>query len=56
MRDPRRPYGNESAPELLEWVVVTVIMIVAIFAILQAVGGQVNEVLETAKDFLANIF
>ena len=56
MKEPRRSYGNESGPELLEWVVVTVIMIVAIFAILQAVGGQVTEILETAKDFLANIF
>jgi len=38
MKDPRRLHRNESGPELLEWVVVTLIMILAIFAILQAVG------------------
>jgi len=47
---------SESGPELLEWVVVTLIMILAIFAILQAVGGQFTEILEAAQDLLANIF
>jgi len=38
---------DDSGAELLEWAVVTVILVVATYAILQAVGGEFGAVAST---------
>jgi Flp pilus assembly pilin Flp len=44
---------DETGPELIEWAVVTVVLILATFAILQLIGGQLtriyNKILETLQ-------
>ncbi len=45
MRSRQRGFvDNETGVELLEWAVVTLILIVAIYALLQAVGGEFEAV------------
>jgi Flp pilus assembly pilin Flp len=46
LRDLRRFWADESGPDLVEWVVVTVILILAIYAILQALGPEIEKLLE----------
>jgi len=50
-----RFYKDESGPELVEWAVVTVILILATFAILQAIGGELSRIYGTIRDTLASI-
>ena len=46
-------FEDESGPELVEWAVVTVVLILATFAILQLIGGELtriyNKILETLQ-------
>lgn len=55
MREPRRFLGDESGPELLEWVVVTLILILAFFAILQAFGDDLTGFWNTIKQIMAGL-
>ncbi len=45
--DLRRFWADESGPDLIEWVVVTVILTLAMYAILQALGPEIEQLLET---------
>jgi len=49
----KRFVKDESGPELVEWAVVTVVLILATFAILQLIGGELtriyNKILETLQ-------
>ena len=49
----KRFYRDETGPELVEWAVVTVVLILATFAILQLIGGELtriyNKILEVLK-------
>ena len=55
LQELKRFLGDESGPELVEWAVVTVILILATFAILQAIGGELTRIYNTIKDTLAGI-
>ena len=46
LRDLRRFWADESGPDFIEWVVVTVILILAIYAILQALGPEIEKLFE----------
>jgi Flp pilus assembly pilin Flp len=53
LRELQRFYKDESGPELVEWAIVTLILILATFAILQLIGDELktsyNRILETLK-------
>ena len=51
MEDLRGKRGGE----FVEWIVVTLIMIVATFAILQAVGGEISAFVEAAITWVRNL-
>jgi Flp pilus assembly pilin Flp len=51
----KRFVQDESGPELVEWAVVTVILILATFAVLQAIGGQLNQIYLRIRDTLGQI-
>ena len=51
----KRFLQDESGPELVELAVVTVILILATFAILQAIGGELTRIYNTIRDTLASI-
>ncbi len=55
VQELRRFLKDESGPELVEWAVVTVILILATFAILQAIGGELSRIYTTIRDTLASI-
>ena len=38
---------DESGADLVEWVVVTIILTLAMYAILQALGPEIEQLLET---------
>lgn len=46
-------FEDETGPELVEWAVVTVVLILATFAVLQLIGGELtriyNKILETLQ-------
>lgn len=42
--------------EILEWLIVTVILTLAIFAVLQAVGSDLEQLFQTLRDALAGFF
>ena len=44
IQELRRFFADESGPELVEWAVVTVILILATFAILQSIGGELTNI------------
>ena len=54
LRELQRFYKDESGPELVEWAVVLLILILATFAILKLIGDELtvsyNRILETLKD------
>lgn len=50
--------NNASSPlggELLEWIIVTIILTIAIFAILQAVGSDLEMFFEATRAFLMRV-
>lgn len=55
LQELKRFLADESGPELVEWAVVTVILILATFAILQAIGGELTRIYNVIKDTLAGI-
>ncbi len=44
-----RFYQDESGPELLEWVVVTLILILALYALLQAFGPDIQGLIAAVR-------
>ena len=46
---------GQARGEFVEWIVVTLIMIVATFAILQAVGGEISAFVEGAIAWARNL-
>jgi Flp pilus assembly pilin Flp len=51
----RRFWGDESGAELVEWIVVTFILILATYALLQAVGPELRSFGEAVLERLGNI-
>jgi len=52
MRSGRRRFvRGESGSELVEWIVVTLILTLAIFVMLQIVGGRIEQMIENVKAF-----
>jgi len=54
-QDLKRFYQDESGPELVEWAVVTVILILATYAILSAIGDELTRIYNVIRDTLAGI-
>jgi len=54
-QDLERFYQDESGPELVEWAVVTVILILATYAILSAIGDELTRIYNVIRDTLAGI-
>jgi Flp pilus assembly pilin Flp len=56
MRTLRRFLSDERGPELVEWAIVTVILVLATYLILQAIGDQLSaiyrEILRVLGDIL----
>ena len=55
IRELKRFLRDESGPELIEWAVVTVILILATFAILQLIGGELSRIYNRILDTLKSI-
>ena len=55
MQELRRFFADESGPELVEWAVVTVILILATFAILSSIGDELTRIYQRILDTLAGI-
>jgi len=55
LREWRRFLHDESGPEIIEWVVVTVILILAIYAILQAVGPELVKFVHTVTEWVRSM-
>ena len=55
MKDLRRFFADESGPELVEWAVVTVILILATYLVLQAIGQELTRIYEVIRDTLKEI-
>ena len=52
MREFQRFLKDESGPELVEWAVVTIILLVATVIILRAVGVSLNETYTDIKAWI----
>ena len=55
IQELKRFVADESGPELVEWAVVTVILILATYAILQSIGGELNAIYQTIRDTLVDV-
>jgi Flp pilus assembly pilin Flp len=55
MKELKRFLADESGPELIEWAVVTMILILATYVVLQAIGGRLNEIYKRIRDTLQAI-
>ena len=51
----KRFLRDESGPELIEWAVVVVILILATFAILQLIGGELSRIYNVILNTLKGI-
>jgi Flp pilus assembly pilin Flp len=51
----KRFYADESGPELVEWAVVTVILILATYVILTSIGEELTRIYNLIWDALKNI-
>jgi Flp pilus assembly pilin Flp len=51
----KRFYADESGPELVEWAVVTVILILATYAILTSIGEELTRIYNVILDTLRGI-
>lgn len=56
MRTSHHGEAGSLGTEILEWVIVTVILTLAIFAVLQAVGSDLEQLFQTLRNTLAGIF
>ena len=55
IRELKRFLRDESGPELIEWAVVVVILILATFAILQLIGGELSRIYNVILNTLKGI-
>lgn len=55
MKGLRQFLRDESGVEIIEWVIVTVILTLAVYAILQAVGPELIRSVRSAGDFLRSL-
>lgn len=55
VKELQRFLKDESGPELVEWAVVTVILILATYAILQSIGSELKNIYTTILETLKNI-
>jgi Flp pilus assembly pilin Flp len=55
MRELRRFLFDESGPELVEWAIVTVILVLATVLILGAIGTQLTAMYQRILDLLRGI-
>jgi Flp pilus assembly pilin Flp len=55
MRTLRRFLSDESGPELVEWAIVTVILVLATYLILQAIGDQLSAIYREILRILGEI-
>jgi len=55
MRELRRFLSDESGPELVEWAIVTVILVLATVLILGAIGNQLGDMYQKILDLLRGI-
>jgi Flp pilus assembly pilin Flp len=51
----KRFYADESGPELVEWAVVTVILILATYVILTSIGEELTRIYNVILEALQNI-
>ena len=56
MRDPERRTRGEAGAQLVEWVVVTIILALAFYAVLQVVGGDLSRIFETVRDAVVGLW
>lgn len=54
MKRDARFRGDESGAEIVEWVVVTMILIVAFFALFQAIGDELTALLAAVRQWLTD--
>ncbi len=55
IRELKRFFEDETGPELVEWAIVTVILVLATFALYQQIGEQVARLLTTIVEALQSI-
>jgi Flp pilus assembly pilin Flp len=55
MKEIKRFLADESGPELVEWAVVTMILILATYLVLRAIGGSLNEIYQRILGVLDEI-
>jgi hypothetical protein len=55
MRELRRFLSDERGPELVEWAIVTIILVLATYLILQAIGDQLSEIYREILRVLGDI-
>jgi Flp pilus assembly pilin Flp len=55
MKEIKRFLADESGPELVEWAVVTMILILATYLVLRAIGGTLNDIYQRILDTLNEI-
>ena len=55
IRELKRFLEDETGPELVEWAIVTVILVLATFALYQQIGQQVARLLTTIVEALQSI-
>ncbi len=47
--------GDFSARQLWDWVLITLVLTITFFVLLQIIGEQVREILEVVRAFLADL-
>ncbi|HIC92812.1 MAG TPA: hypothetical protein EYP09_00980 [Anaerolineae bacterium] len=52
LRELRRFWKDEAGPELVEWAVVTIILLVATIFVLRAVGDELNATYDLIKRWI----
>jgi len=55
LQELRRFLRDEAGPELVEWAVVTIILLVATIVILRAVGDELTATYEAIRDYLTAV-
>ncbi len=55
MREIRRFLSDETGPELVEWAIVTVILVLATVLILSAIGTELGDIYQSILDLLRQI-
>jgi len=55
MRELRRFLSDESGPELVEWAIVTVVLVLATYLIIQAIGDKLTEIFREILRILGSI-